>query len=76
MTAHKTIEAIAGVGLDDDQYATGEDKYSEIPDIREVPLIEVETLLALERGLSVVLRSDDHRRNLTTVDVPLNHLVG
>jgi len=76
MTAHKTIEAVAGVGLDGDRYATGCGKYSEFPDIREVTLIEVETLFALERDHGVTLRPDEHRRNLTTADVPLNHLVG
>ena len=40
------------------------------------PGIEVETLDALARDRRVVLAPHEHRRNLTTRGVPLNHLVG
>ncbi|MCF6234438.1 MAG: MOSC domain-containing protein [Rhodobacteraceae bacterium] len=67
---------LAGEGIKGDRYATGRGKYSPLPDIREVTLIEVETLEALARDHEIDLTADEHRRNLTTRDVPLNHLVG
>ncbi|MFQ6550326.1 MOSC domain-containing protein [Aestuariibius sp. 2305UL40-4] len=76
MVAHDSIKLIEGLGLEGDHYATGKGKYSEFPDIREVTLIENETLVALERDHGVTLHADEHRRNLTVSGVPLNHLVG
>lgn len=76
MQAHPSAQLIAGVGIDGDRYATGLGKYSDFPDIREVTLIEIETLIALKRDHQIDLTVDEHRRNLTTQDVPLNHLVG
>ena len=67
---------IVGTGIEGDRYATGKGKYSEFPDIREVTLIEVETLEALARDEKIELLPHEHRRNLTTRDVPLNHLAG
>ena len=69
---------IAGVGITGDRYAKGIDTgtYSDLPDVREVTLIEMETLEALARDHDITLSADQHRRNLTTRDVPLNHLVG
>ena len=76
MVAHQSIGVTPGLGLEGDRYALGTGKYSELPDIREVTLIEVETLEALKRDHDIDLPVQDHRRNLTTQDVPLNHLVG
>lgn len=69
---------IAGVGIEGDRYAKGIDSgtYSALPDVREVTLIESETLEALARDHDITLSPQEHRRNLTTRDVPLNHLVG
>jgi MOSC domain-containing protein YiiM len=50
--------------------------------VREVTFIEMEALDALARNDPplqdgpLVLKPVDHRRNLTTTGVPLNHLVG
>ena len=78
MQAQDTARLIAGVGIEGDRYAKGIDRgiYSEYPDVREVTLIEVETLEALARDHDITLTPQEHRRNLTTRDVPLNHLVG
>ena len=65
-----------GLGIEGDRYATGTGKYSPFPDVREVTLIEIETLDALERDHGIELTVSEHRRNLTTRGVPLNHLVG
>jgi len=72
---------IAGRGIEGDRYFKGIGTYSPKPDVREVTLIEMEVLDALARGDppfpgdKVELAPGDHRRNLTTLGVPLNHLV-
>ena len=76
MQPHQAARLIAGVGIEGDRYATGLGKYSAFPDIREATLIELETLTALVRDHNTELSVDEHRRNLTTEGVPLNHLVG
>ena len=69
---------IAGRGIEGDRYNldlnTG--KYSAKPDVREVTLIEEEVLVALMREVEIDLPVHEHRHNLTTRGVPLNHLVG
>jgi MOSC domain-containing protein YiiM len=69
-------QLVAGHGIEGDRYASGTGTYSQIPDVREVTLIEVESLEALLRDHQVDLTPSLHRRNLTTRAVPLNHLVG
>lgn len=76
MVPQESAILIAGEGIEGDRYASGTGTYSNIPDIREVTLIEVETLIALRRDHGVDLAPHEHRRNLTTEGVPLNHLVG
>ncbi|HXL49947.1 MAG TPA: MOSC domain-containing protein [Xanthobacteraceae bacterium] len=73
---------VAGRGIDGDRYFSGTGTYSIKPDAREVTLIEMEVLEAIARGdppapgEKVELMPADHRRNLTTLGVPLSHLVG
>jgi MOSC domain-containing protein YiiM len=73
---------IAGRGIEGDRYYLGTGTYSPKPDVREVTLFEMEVLDALARndpplqGGPIKLLPGDHRRNLTVVGVPLNHLVG
>ena len=76
MQALSEATLVAGVGIEGDRYASGNGKFSEIEDVRDVTLIEAETLEALARDLELDLGADEHRRNLTTRGVPLNHLVG
>jgi len=76
MQARERARLIAGEGIEGDRYATGLGHYSPFPDVREVTLIEVETLIALKRDHQIDLLPEEHRRNLTVGDVPLNHLVG
>lgn len=69
-------ELIGGVGIKGDRYATGRGHYSYKPrPDRQVTLIEMETLEALERDHSLQLAPIETRRNLVTRGVPLNHLV-
>lgn len=68
---------IAAVGIEGDRYATGRGYYSKTPrPDRQVTLIEMETLEALARDHGIGLLPGETRRNLTTRDVALNHLVG
>lgn len=73
---------VAGRGIEGDRYYNGTGTYSPKPDVREVTLIEQEALDALCRndpplqGGPLKIEPIDHRRNLTTRGVPLNHLVG
>ena len=68
---------IAGVGLEGDRYGTRLGTYSKNHHIdRQATLIEIEVLEALARDRSIELSPHEHRRNLTTRGVPLNHLVG
>ena len=73
---------VAGRGIVGDRYFEGTGTYSPKPDVREITLIEQEALDALWRndpplqGGPIKLQPGDHRRNLTVIGVPLNHLVG
>ena len=74
-------ELIVGKGIVGDRYFKGTGKYSDIPDIRDVTIIEKEVLDALRENQppiqekSIILEPHEHRRNLTTQGVPLNYLV-
>lgn len=70
-------QAQAGLGLVGDRYHAGTGSFSKKkgPD-REITLIEQEALEGFEREYGISLTSGESRRNVTTVGVPLNHLVG
>lgn len=86
MVSVPEVRAVAGRGLDGDRYFLGTGFYSRKPSHggREVTLIETETLDALFDGvvnaegqtLGIKLDPGASRRNIATVGVPLNHLVG
>jgi MOSC domain len=75
---------VAGRGIEGDRYFLGTGTYSRLrkPDAREVTLFEMEVLDALLRNDPplqsgpIEIAPADHRRNLTVLGVPLNHLVG
>ena len=68
--------AVPGKGLEGDRYFKGAGKFSDRPDPgREITLIEIEAIEALEREYKYKLSPGDARRNIVTRDVPLNHLV-
>ncbi|PYN01104.1 MAG: MOSC domain-containing protein [Candidatus Rokuibacteriota bacterium] len=79
------VRALPGRGLDGDRYALGTGYYSARPSAggREVTLIEMESVEALEHGivnaagerLGIKLTAAETRRNIATSGVPLNHLV-
>jgi len=73
----ESANLLAGSGIEGDRYATRTGKYSATHHIdRQVTLIEAETLDALARDHGIALAPAEHRRNLTTRGVPVNHLVG
>jgi MOSC domain-containing protein YiiM len=71
------IEAVEGQGLRGDRYFAGIGTYSDTPGTgRQVTLIEQEALDAAARDYGIALEPGQSRRNIVTVGVPLNHLVG
>ncbi len=71
------VEAVAGQGLKGDRYYRREGTYSgKKDDLRQVTLIEIEALEALERDYHLSLSPRESRRNIATRGVALNHLVG
>lgn len=77
MCACDSLVLIAGIGVEGDRYAQGTGFYSDKPEPgRQVTLFEEETLEALRRDHGIEFLPTDHRRNITTRAVPLNHLVG
>ena len=77
MRTFPSLALIAGSGVAGDRYATEAGFYSDRPEEgRQLTLFESETLDALKRDHGISLSPEDHRRNITTRGVPLNHLVG
>ncbi|MGH2549154.1 MAG: MOSC domain-containing protein [Thermomicrobiales bacterium] len=77
MFARDSIRAVAGRGLEGDRYFSGAGFYSSTTGpLREISLIEEETLEALVRDHEMVVEPGETRRNIITRGVPLNHLVG
>ncbi|WP_227380532.1 MOSC domain-containing protein [Haladaptatus halobius] len=84
MQARTDVEAVAGRGLRGDRYFEerglwnflDEDPNREVKEASDVTFIEAEALTAVERETSIEIPSGAHRRNVTTRNVPLNHLVG
>jgi MOSC domain-containing protein YiiM len=77
MESTREVKAVAGQGLEGDRYFNGKGHWSKTPGIgREVTLIEIEAVEALERETNVAIAPGAARRNVVTRGVPLNHLVG
>lgn len=71
------IEATVDCGLAGDRYATNIARHNRgYTKIRQVTLIEEETVTALERDHEISVAPILLRRNLLTRGVPLNHLIG
>lgn len=77
MQAHDSLTLIAGQGVAGDRYREGIGFYSNKPEEgRQITLFEAEALDALKRDHGIDFGPHEHRRNVTTAGVPLNHLVG
>ena len=76
MVSVHEVKAIAGKGLEGDRYLTEKGKFSDRPGpARQLTLIELESIEALQHEDSVELSPLESRRNIVTRGVPLNHLV-
>ncbi len=76
MVSVQEARAIAGKGLEGDRYLSQTGKFSDRPGpARQLTLIELESLEALQSEDSVTLSPLESRRNIVTRGVPLNHLV-
>ncbi|MCD2202709.1 MOSC domain-containing protein [Halobacterium sp. KA-6] len=84
MVERSDVEAVAGRGLRGDRYfsdiKTGTfvtwDADEDRKDGYDLTLIEAEAVEAIEREAGIELAPGEHRRNVVTRDVALNHLVG
>jgi len=77
MESRQCAQAVVGHGLEGDRYLAGSGHWSSTPGVgRQVTLIEIESIEALEREKNIVFAPGASRRNLVTRGVPLNHLVG
>jgi len=76
MQAVDQAEAIPGVGLEGDRYASKQGTFYKPEPDYELTLIESEAVEALRRDYEIALSPGDARRNIVTRGVPLNHLVG
>jgi MOSC domain-containing protein YiiM len=71
------VRAVAGKGLEGDRYFNGIGTYSNNSGSgRDVTLIEIEAIEALQRDYDIEMKSGESRRNIVTRGVALNHLVG
>lgn len=75
MKSTETVEALSGQGLRGDRYFREEGTFSN-RDHCGITFIEAETLDAIAQDYEIELEPGVHRRNVTTRDIALNHLVG
>lgn len=77
MKSVREVQAVVGKGLEGDRYAAKLGTYSNDPGSgRDVTLIEIEAVEALQRDYQITLDAGLTRRNIVTGHVYLNHLVG
>ena len=77
MEQRESAQAVPGRGLHGDRYFDGAGYWSKHPGVgREITLIEMEAIEALEHEKKIAIAPAAARRNLVTRGVPLNHLVG
>jgi MOSC domain-containing protein YiiM len=76
MVSVDEISAFPGLGLSGDRYYGETGKGHKRPGTgRDITLIEIESILALDVEAGIKLDPRDARRNIVTQGVPLNHLV-
>ena len=77
MSSLDEVRALPGRGLEGDRYFRRTGTYSAKEGVdRELTLIEVEAIEALERDYGIAVNPSETRRNVATRGVALNHLVG
>lgn len=80
MVAKAAVEAVAERGIRGDRYFKGKGIWNEWDDDRaeasDITFVEAEAVDAVERDYDIDLDPGEVRRNITTRDTALNHLVG
>ncbi len=80
MKSVPSIKAIEGIGLEGDRYATGKGAFSNSKPPRNIDrhisLIESEAIQAVRTQENIDVTFADTRRNLLTIGIELNDLVG
>lgn len=77
MDSPRSAKAVVARGLEGDRYFDGAGYWSNHPHVgREITLIEIESIEALEKEKNITVEPAAARRNIVTRGVPLNHLVG
>lgn len=84
MQARQNVDVVAERGLRGDRYSEerglwnflDQDPNREGQEASDITFIEAEALTAVERDAEIEIPTGAHRRNVTTQNVPLNHLVG
>ncbi len=71
-----SVKALEGKGLENDRYENNSGTYTNPSKVSEVTFIEEEAILAAARDYDIFLTAGESRRNITTRDIALNHLVG
>jgi MOSC domain-containing protein YiiM len=72
----KQVIVKADFGIEGDRYFKKEGTIKDkIGKPRDITLIEIEALQALERDYGLLISAAETRRNLLTINVPLNHYV-
>jgi MOSC domain-containing protein YiiM len=70
------VRAVAGKGLEGDRYFRAAGTYSAVPEPgRQVTLVEIEAIEAVERDYGIELAPRETRRNVITRGVRLNELI-
>jgi MOSC domain-containing protein YiiM len=69
----KEVRAVEGTGLEGDRHFGRGDGPGYT---RDITLVEVETLEAIERELGIKMHYGDSRRNIVTSGIALNHMIG
>ena len=76
MVSHEDVRVVPGKGIEGDRYFVGNATYSDRPGPhRELTLIELESINAVEREYGYRLEPEKSRRNVLVSGVPLNHLI-
>src|SRR5258705_2604758 len=77
MESKREVKVVVGQGLEGDRYFNRTGHWSKHLGVsREVTLIEIEAIEALEREKNIAIAPGAARRDIVTEGVPLNHLVG
>ena len=77
MKKTEQFSALAGRGIEGDRYFLGTGTYSKKPEPgRQVTLIQTEVLESLKDKFNITVKPEECRRNVITMGIEINNLVG